>query len=81
MDVNRIVEIENWPQAVVAVAFILASSVVPQVLGHMRDRQSAARIEAPRPEPADASAPVRHSNANGIRSILKKIWGALTRRL
>jgi hypothetical protein len=81
MDVNRIVEIENWPQALVAVTFILASSVVPQVLGHLRDRQSAARIEAPRHEPAGAAAPDRPGNTSGMKSILRKIWDALTRRV
>lgn len=37
--------IVSWPQAFVAVVVILALSIVPQVLGYLKARQTGAKVE------------------------------------
>lgn len=38
--------IVSWPQAFVAVAIILALSIVPQVLGYLKTRSTGKKVEA-----------------------------------
>jgi hypothetical protein len=80
MDHIRIVEIESWPQAAVAVTFILAVWVVPRVLDHLRDKQPSAKTGATRHEPVDTRTP-QHKNANWITTILRKVRDASNRRI
>ncbi|MGI5191445.1 hypothetical protein ACQEVI_25120 [Promicromonospora sp. CA-289599] len=75
------VEIDSWPQAVVAVVFILAHMIVPQVLGYLKDRRAVPKVEVTRSEPAEDSATGPRVDANLVKTILKKFWEVLRRRI
>lgn len=45
MDGIEVSGIVSWPQAFVAIAVILALSIVPQVLGYLKTRQTGAKVE------------------------------------
>ena len=73
------VEIDSWPQAAVAVTFILASMIVPQVLGYLKDRRAVPKVEVTRSEPDREPALAPRVDANLAKTILEKIRAALYR--
>lgn len=66
--------IVSWPQAFVAVVVILALSIIPQVLGYLKARQTTNKVEAVAHE-------LENNSGSTLRDAVDRIEKALTEHI